>query len=242
MSSNLKSIGLPNLDSICNADFVKKLKFKTKKELICFLQDDENADDLDFLKGLDNQVLEKHNSISQEIKDYFLTIVDKLTIYREEIKKKEKMKRQEAKERKAQENKELKELEKQKIIEEYLAKEALKKEKEAIIKRNGIIPNLKEISQDCCNLPQNKKEESADEIADKITPRMTNKPKLKLGQKPKLSSTKEIQLDLQDYFRIAQQLIKEEIFKVYTDTGDAVEVQCLMMEGEKIKMILKSDD
>jgi len=222
MASSLKNLKLPNLQSICDAKFVKdQIKFKTKKEMIIFLQQPENEGDLEFLQCLDLKVKEKNDYFRQEIKDYFQTIQEKVKIYREEVKKQEKINKKKAEELKEQE-----------IFERLLKRKALEDERKAILERNGL---------------KKSESESESETPPQIPPKTKSipkpkaKPKINLKVKEPQPPPPPIQLELKDYFRIAQSLVEENIFQVYTDTGEPVEVQCLMMEDETIKMILKTE-
>lgn len=210
--SSLKAapLNLPNLDSICDAKYVKSMTepsyFKTKKELVSFLQEEENEDILNFFRGLESQLKDKQDDFRENIKSFFTTIPDRLKEFREEAKNREKLRKKQADE-----------LREQEIIERYLKKQELEKQKEEILAKAN--PTL--------------------ELPKSLTP----KPKLTLKTTPTQFPIEDQQmcLDIKDYLKIAQQLVKEELFEVFTDTGDQIDIQCLMMNDNKIRLIIKTE-
>jgi len=233
--SSLKAtpLNLPNLDSICDAKFVKSMTepsyFKTKKELVTFLQEDENEDVLNFFRGMESQLKEKQDDFRENIKSFFTTIPDRLKEFREEAKKLEKIRKKQADE-----------LREQEIIERYLKKQELEKQKEEILAKaqpNDSQPNETQQKETQQNETQSKIQNKNLELPKSLAP----KPKPKLTLKTSPQEDQQICLDIKDYLKIAQQLVKEELFEVFTDTGDQIDIQCLMMNDNKIRLIIKTE-
>jgi hypothetical protein len=123
------------------------------------------------------------------------------------------------------------ELREKEVIERYLKQQELEKQKDELLAKTGITSDPVQ-SKSEIQLPAS--------LAPKPKPKLTLKTKTKTKPKPS-DDDSEICLDIKDYLKIAQQLVKEGLLEVYTDTGDQIDVQCLMMNDNKIRLIINTD-
>lgn len=143
MASELSKIGLPKVDKLCDAKWVKTIFNTSKKEFAQFVE--QETDLRDFMSGLEDRIGDAHDEFRDLIRKYLerVSISDKAEAFKSKLKEQEKEQKRLKKKEEAEAKKIDREIMKEQLRKELLAEMEDEQNKSSLEAAVGVIPRKK---------------------------------------------------------------------------------------------------